>query len=89
MTLHILIEGFVQGVGFRQYIKHKANRLNVKGWVKNLPDGRVEVVLSGNQENVREMIDYCNKGPFLSDVKNVKTTKIEKRTFSSFDIIRE
>jgi acylphosphatase len=71
MTVHLFISGRVQGIGFRQFVKHHANKLNLKGWVTNLSDGRVEALLDGEEKKVREMVEICRKGPFLAEVKNV------------------
>ncbi len=69
---HIYIEGKVQGVGFRASIRHKAHELNIKGWVKNLYDGRVEAVFSGMRKDVEKMIEYVKSGPRFADVSNIK-----------------
>lgn len=69
--VHVIISGYVQGIGFRQFIKYKAKNLNVKGWIKNLPDGRVEAVFAGNRLDVEKMVELCRKGPFLAEVKKV------------------
>lgn len=68
---HVFISGFVQGVGFRAFIKRQAQRLGLTGFVKNLKDGRVESVLQGEKENIDEMIQLCNHGPMLSEVEEV------------------
>lgn len=71
---HVFISGFVQGVGFRRYLRQKARKLGSVGWTQNLPDGRVEAVFQGKKEVVRQMIGFAERGPFLSDVK---TTVVE------------
>ena len=71
MTAHLLITGFVQGVGYRQFVKRQARRLDLTGWVRNLPDGSVEAIVSGPKEKIEELIKHCRKGPFLSEVHNV------------------
>lgn len=71
MLAHIFISGFVQGVGFRAFIKHHALKLGLTGWVKNLPDNRVEAVFTDSKEQIEKMIGICEKGPFLSEVKDV------------------
>ena len=93
--IHIIITGDVHGVGFRQYIKYKAGKLNIKGWVKNLPasrqggsEGRVEAVFLGSFENEEKIINICKKGPFLADVKNVEVEEIPDRQFEDFKIIK-
>lgn len=69
---HIFIEGFVQGIGFRQFVKKEAVKRNIYGWVRNLPDGRVEALLAGDQKFVEQLIELCRKGPMLSAVDNVE-----------------
>lgn len=67
----VFISGFVQGVGFRQFVKKSAEETQVKGWVRNLEDGRVEAVLQGEIEDIEKMILLCRKGPFLAEIKSV------------------
>jgi len=69
---HVVISGRVQGVWFRANTKEKARQLNVKGWVRNLPDGRVEAVFEGDKEAVEEMIRWCHQGPPLAKVEKVE-----------------
>lgn len=69
---HIHISGRVQGVTFRASTRRKAKKLGVKGWVKNLSDGRVEAVLEGSEEAVKEIIDWCHDGPRPAKVENVE-----------------
>ena len=85
--LHVLVSGFVQGIGYRQFVKTKAQDLNLVGWVRNLPDGKVEAVLQGRTEDVEKMILLCRKGPFLAEVKEIKTEEIEDQKFNSFEIV--
>ncbi|MDO8639687.1 MAG: acylphosphatase [bacterium] len=68
---HAFILGFVQGVGFRHFISKRALELELRGWVKNTPDNRVEACFIGEEENIKKAIEICKKGPFLSEVKNV------------------
>ncbi len=86
--VHVLISGKVQGVGFRQYTRWKARKLKVKGWVKNLSDGRVEAMLLGNHKDVEEMIRICRRGPFMAEVANIETEEVPDQEFESFEIIK-
>lgn len=70
--VRVLISGKVQGVFFRAYTEEEANRLGVKGWVRNLPDGRVEAVFEGEDEAVDKMIAWCHKGSPHSRVTHVE-----------------
>jgi acylphosphatase len=60
---HVLISGDVQGVFFRQETKLKADSLNVKGWVRNRHDGKVEAVFEGEEANVKTLVEFCKRGP--------------------------
>ena len=71
MIVRVFVSGFVQGVGFRQFVLRQAQHLRLTGWVKNLPDNRVEAVFYGSKEKIEEAISACRKGPFLSEVKNI------------------
>jgi len=69
---HVFISGRVQGVFFRYETKRIALRLGVSGWIRNLPDGRVEAVFEGEKSDVEKMIRFCHVGPPGAIVKNVK-----------------
>jgi len=69
--LHLYVSGFVQGVGFRVFVKKKAKKLGINGWVRNLSDGRVEAVLQGEEERLEELIKHIRKGSYFSEVKDV------------------
>ena len=60
---HVFVTGRVQGVFFRAETRHEAKKHNVKGWVRNLPDGRVEAVFEGEDKDVRILIQFCRQGP--------------------------
>ncbi len=86
MQARVLISGFVQGIGFRHFIKSKAQELRLKGFVGNLPDGKVEAVFQGSKENIQKIISFCRKGPFLSNVENMEV-KWEKTIDKSDDFV--
>ncbi|UCG90967.1 MAG: acylphosphatase [candidate division WOR-3 bacterium] len=69
---HLYISGIVQGVFFRSHTENVARSLNVTGWVRNLSDGRVEVVAEGSKEKVEELIQWCHKGPDFASVEHVE-----------------
>jgi acylphosphatase len=60
---HVFISGMVQGVFFRSETRDEAKKLGVKGWVRNLSDGRVEAVFEGEEKSVKELIEFCRRGP--------------------------
>jgi acylphosphatase len=66
-----LISGLVQGVFFRRGIADLARQLSVTGWVRNLPDGSVEVVCEGDKDKLDRVIQFCRVGPSGARVKNV------------------
>jgi len=70
---HIFISGRVQGVFFRANTCRKARELGVKGWVRNVSDGRVEVVAQG--EKIKEFIEFLKQGPLNAKVENVEIIK--------------
>lgn len=68
----VFLSGFVQGVGFRRYIQKQAQGMAVGGWVRNLPDGKVEMLLQGERQEVEMVIEACRQGPFLAEVDEVE-----------------
>jgi acylphosphatase len=63
MVLHFLIQGRVQGVGFRWYVHREASELDLRGWVRNTEEGEVEVVASGTAEDLAELRSSLRRGP--------------------------
>jgi acylphosphatase len=84
---HVWISGDVQGVFFRSSVRSQAALREVRGWVKNLPDGRVEAVFEGNKEVIEELLKFCGEGPAGANVGSVEV-KWEKPAggFRGFDI---
>lgn len=91
MVAHIFVSGFVQGVGYRRFVRHHALKLGLTGWVKNLPDNRVEAIFCGSKEQIEKIISICKKGPFLSEVENIvtewKENSLGNGEFKDFKII--
>jgi acylphosphatase len=69
--VHVFISGRVQGVAFRHYTVKTARSLGIRGWVRNLGDGRVEVLFEGNDAPVEAMLAWCWKGPSSARVTHV------------------
>lgn len=65
------ISGFVQGVGFREFVKKQAQKMEVTGWTRNLSDRRVEIIAQADEELLRKFVKIASRGPFLSEVKSV------------------
>ncbi|MFT4607832.1 MAG: acylphosphatase [Urechidicola sp.] len=77
ITIKGYVEGRVQGVGFRYFVKNNANQLNVAGYAKNLPDKRVEFVLQGEQTAVTSLLQEINGGPSMASVKSLNSQVLE------------
>jgi len=72
--IRLLIDGHVQGVSFRYHARLTAISLGVAGWVRNLPDGRVELVAEGEDDAVQALIDWCHEGPPAARVTTVQVS---------------
>ncbi len=84
---HLIIEGRVQGVWFRDSTRNEATKLNLTGWVKNRFDGSVELVAEGAQPEVGKLIDWCHHGPPAARVTRVHEIKKDYTgEFTSFRI---
>lgn len=82
-----IVSGEVQGVGFRYYALRQARAIGLSGFVKNLPDGTVEVVAQGGREKLEEMVEWLKKGPDYAAVKKVHVEwQPEGRKFDGFAI---
>ena len=85
--VHLLVEGRVQGVYFRQGMMENAEKNNVLGWVRNLPDNKVEAILEGNDSNVDAVVEWARFGPAGAVVQELKVTEEEYvGEFSDFEI---
>lgn len=85
--VHIYVSGRVQGVFFRANAARKADSLGVTGWVKNLSDGRVELLVEGETDTVNRMILWCRRGPPGADVESVDVETLPfKGEFSDFRV---
>jgi len=72
--LHAYISGIVQGVGFRYFVLWRARNYGLVGYVRNLPDGRVEVVAEGDEGSLKMLLEDLKKGPPAAYVENVEYT---------------
>lgn len=80
------ISGTVQGVYYRASTKARAEELGLTGFVENLPDGRVHVIIQGAEEHCRAMIEWCKQGPPRARVSGVDITSVAEQSFNSFQI---
>lgn len=82
---HLIISGIVQGVFFRYRTCQRACKLGVRGWVMNRGDGKVEAVFEGESCRVKELIEWCHRGPSGASVTEVKVAWEDYRNeFSQF-----
>ena len=86
-SVRVYVEGTVQGIFFRSFVKENAERHNIKGFVRNLEDGRLEVFLEGDNEDGDKMIELCRTGPKHSDIKNVEVKPEKFQDFKTFKIL--
>ena len=75
-TVHVLVQGTVQGVGFRYHCAHTAQELGVVGQVRNLPDGDVEVMAQGEPDAVARLISWLARGPRWASVRSTTVTDL-------------
>jgi len=71
---HVYVSGRVQGVFFRAKTEYNANRHDITGWVRNLPDGRVEAVFEGEKQQIDVIIEFCKRGPPGAYVRKLDVT---------------
>ena len=85
---HVIISGKVQGVYFRSETQRAAENNEVFGWVKNRRDGKVEALFEGDEDDVRNVLDWCRDGSTYSQVKDVKVEWEEfAEEFDGFEIV--
>lgn len=87
-TIKATILGSVQGVLFRNFLKENAQEIEIKGFCRNLDDGRVEVVIEGKDENVNQMLNVCKQGPAQAEIKDVEVEELKHQGFDDFKVLR-
>lgn len=88
LRIHVWISGQVQGVGYRLSTLSEARQRHLHGWVKNLPDGRVEAVFEGTPTNIEEIIKWCRQGPPTAIPETVEIEFEEVEGLQGFEIVR-
>ncbi len=83
---HYIISGLVQGVFYRASAQEQARLLGLKGWVKNLRDGRVEAVACGDEQQLARYESWLRQGPPMAQVKNLDIHDLAHETFDDFSV---
>ena len=83
---NVVVSGRVQGVFFRDCARREADRLGVTGWVRNRPDGTVQVHAEGPAEAVAELVLWCREGPRHATVEDLRVTEAEPEGHARFEI---
>lgn len=83
---HVVVDGRVQGVGYRQACAATARRLGLAGWVRNRRDGRVEAVFEGPGGQVARMVDWCRSGPPMAAVTGIEVAPAEPSGATTFRV---
>ena len=81
------VDGIVQHVFYRAFVKENAERHNVKGFVRNLEDGRVEIFLEGNNTDVDKMVELCKKGPKNAQIMGIDIRSEKFQDLKNFKIL--
>lgn len=86
--LHLMIHGKVQGVFFRKFVKKTADSLGLNGWVRNNPEGTVELIAEGSEEDLEKLLEKCREGPDAANVEGINADwKEYTGKFRKFSII--
>jgi acylphosphatase len=86
-AVRLYIEGTVQEIFFRNFIRENAEKYDVRGFTRNLDDGRVEVFLEGDNENVDKMVELCKKGPKHAQIRKVEEKDEKFQGLKTFKIL--
>jgi acylphosphatase len=88
--VHVTVKGRVQGVGYRNWTYSQAKLLKINGWVRNLPEGGVEISAEGPEPALQSLITFLKTGPALAKVQSVEATwtSVTKPQFTEFSIKR-
>ncbi len=85
--VHLIVSGKVQGVFYRDFVRVEAEKLGVRGYVKNLSNGNVEIVAEGEDKMMEKFVAMCRKGPLMAFVKGTEIKEeLPTNEFDSFDI---
>ncbi|WP_107669013.1 acylphosphatase [Cyanothece sp. BG0011] len=86
ICVHVFISGTVQGVGYRYSTVQEAQKLGIKGWVRNRRDGRVEAIFEGTEPLIEQMVQWCHQGPRSAKVTDVTLETVELQLYKGFEV---
>jgi len=86
-SMHCFVTGRVQGVCFRMATREQAMLHGITGWVRNLPDGRVEVMATGSDQQLKQLKAWLKHGPEMARVTEMETKELEYKEFDNFSIL--
>ncbi len=86
-TIRITIKGKVQGVFYRDSAKKQADKLGLTGWIKNTSDGNVEAMVTGNNQELDQFVQWCKLGSDRSKVEDVSFDTVDDISFPDFSIV--
>ncbi len=86
-SVRLYVKGVVQGIFFRAFLQENAEKLDVRGFTRNLDDGRVEVFLEGDPDKVNKMIELCRKGPKHSKIDDVEIIPEKFQDLKGFKVL--
>ncbi|MEX0932512.1 MAG: acylphosphatase [Candidatus Pacearchaeota archaeon] len=86
-AIRLYLEGIVQGVFFRNFVKEKAEENNVKGFIRNLENGRIEIFIEGDLKDVDRMVQICKDGQKHSQIKKVEEKPERFQDLKNFKIL--
>ncbi len=87
-SVRVFIQGTVQGLFFRDFVKQNAERLGVKGFVRNLEDGRVEAFFEADVDAVNAITEICRKGPQHASIRKLDVLDEKYQGFKDFKVVR-
>jgi len=85
-ALHAVVHGDVQGVGFRDFVQRRASRAGLSGWVRNRPDGTVEVLAEGDRTTLGGLLEELMRGPGMAEVERVDADWEPEQGLTGFSV---
>lgn len=84
--VNVKIYGRVQGIFYRATAKEEADKLNIKGFVQNMPDGSVYIEAEGEKDQLDKFIKWCNSGPSMAKVEKIEVSEGQLKNFTGFEV---